>query len=177
MNTSEVNWKPSHLENEQVKLVPLVASDFERLYAVAADPLIWEQHPSRNRFERAVFQAYFDGAVAAGTAFLVIDQSSGDIIGCTRFYDFKPGESIAIGFTFLARKYWGGVFNKAAKKLLVDYAFQFVDTIFFHIAATNIRSQRATQKIGAVKLGEVEIENNSGEKQLHFEYALRRMDA
>jgi RimJ/RimL family protein N-acetyltransferase len=173
MMTTTINWQPAHLENELVKLIPLAASDFERLYSIAADPLIWAQHPSSNRYQRQVFQGYFDGAIAAQTSFLITETSSGEVIGCTRFYDYKPGESIAIGFTFLARRVWGGDFNKAAKKLLIDYAFQFVDTIYFHIGATNVRSQLATGKIGAIKVNEVEIENN-GQKQLHFEYAIRR---
>ena len=33
------------LENENVKLLPLQEDDFEVLYQVASDPLIWEQHP------------------------------------------------------------------------------------------------------------------------------------
>ena len=173
MITTNIDWQPAHLENELVKLIPLATSDFERLFTVASDPLIWAQHPSSNRYQREVFQAYFDAAIAAGTAFLVTEKSSGEVVGCTRYYDYKPGASIAIGFTFLARRVWGGDFNKAVKRLMIDYAFQFVETIYFHIGATNIRSQLATAKIGAVKVNEMEIENN-GQKQLHFEYAIRR---
>ena len=173
MITTNIDWQPAHLENELVKLIPLTTSDFERLFAVAADPLIWAQHPSSNRYQREIFQAYFDAAIAAQTAFLVTEKLSGEIVGCTRFYDYKPGASIAIGFTFLARRVWGGDFNKAVKKLMIDYAFQFVDTIYFHIGATNIRSQLATGKLGAIKVNEMEIENN-GQKQLHYEYAIRR---
>ncbi|MES2893202.1 MAG: GNAT family N-acetyltransferase [Bacteroidota bacterium] len=177
MDTKEVDWQPTGLANDLVQLLPVSASDFDRLFAVASDPLIWEQHPTKNRFERAVFQGYFDGAVASGTAFLIMERTTGEIAGCTRYYDYKPGESIAIGFTFLATAYWGGAFNKAAKQLLVDYAFRFVDTIYFHIGATNLRSQLATGKIGAVKVRELDIPNNNGSPQLHYEYALRKPGA
>ena len=37
------------LENIEVKLLPLQESDFERLYEVASDPLVWAQHPNKNR--------------------------------------------------------------------------------------------------------------------------------
>jgi len=171
-----VDWQPYNLEDSIVKLVPLAASDFENLFAVASDPLIWEQHPAKDRYKKDVFQLYFDGAVSSGSAFLITDKLTGQVIGSTRYYDYKPEKSgIAIGFTFLARQYWGGLYNKSAKKLLLDYAFQFVDNVYFHIGPDNIRSQRAILKIGAVKINEVEIENN-GQKSLHYEYLVQKQD-
>jgi len=171
-----VDWQPYNLEDSIVKLVPLTASDFENLFAVASDPLIWEQHPAKDRYKKDVFQLYFDGAVSSGSAFLITDKLTGQVIGSTRYYDYKPEKSgIAIGFTFLARQYWGGLYNKSAKKLLLDYAFQFVDHVYFHIGPDNIRSQRAILKIGAVKINEVEIENN-GQKSLHYEYLVQKQD-
>ena len=169
-------WQPDTLEDDMVRLVPLVASDFERLFEVASDPLIWEQHPSRDRYKREVFQLFFDGTTAGDTAFLILDKASDTIIGSTRYYDYKPEEaSIAIGYTFLAKAYWGGRYNKSAKKLLIDYAFQYVDTIYFHIGANNVRSQLATMKIGAVKVGEVDFDHYGG-KVLHFEYSIQKRD-
>ena len=171
-----VDWQPYNLEDSIVKLVPLAASDFENLFAVASDPLIWEQHPAKDRYKKDVFQLYFDGAVSSGSAFLITDKLTGQVIGSTRYYDYKPKKSgIAIGFTFLARQYWGGLYNKSAKKLLLDYAFQFVDNVYFHIGPDNIRSQRAILKIGAEKINEVEIENN-GQKSLHYEYLVQKQD-
>jgi len=171
-----VDWQPYNLEDSIVKLVPLAASDFENLFAVASDPLIWEQHPAKDRYKKDVFQLYFDGAVSSGSAFLITDKLTGQVIGSTRYYDYKPEKSgIAIGFTFLARQYWGGLYNKSAKKLLLDYAFQFVDNVYFHIGPDNIRSQRAILKIGAAKINEVEIENN-GQKSLHYEYLVQKQD-
>jgi RimJ/RimL family protein N-acetyltransferase len=176
MNNPIRDWQPSHLKDYIVKLVPLTADDFERLFEVASDPLIWEQHPSRDRYKREVFQLFFDGAVISGTAFLITDVASGKIIGSTRYYDYKPDHSsIAIGFTFLARQNWGGFYNKSAKKLLLDYAFQYVDNVYFHIGPDNIRSQRGTMKIGARKVSEVELDNN-GQKQLHYEYRIQKKE-
>jgi len=148
-----INWQPTHLEDGLVKLVPLTANDYERLYRVAADPLIWEQHPSWDRYKENVFREYFNGAVESRTAFLIVDKASNEVIGSTRYYDYKD-DSVAIGFTFLAKEFWGGKYNKAVKKLMIDYAFGFVDKIIFHIGATNLRSQIATGRLGAVKTGE-----------------------
>jgi len=171
-----INWRPENLEDEIVKLKPLVDPDFDNLFEVAADPLIWEQHPVSDRYKKEVFQQYFDGALSGNTAFVIIDKSTGSIIGSTRYYDYKPGDSaIAIGYTFLAKKYWGGKYNKAAKKLLLDYAFQFVEKVYFHIGAANIRSQIGTTKIGAAKIGEVEIDHY-GQPLLHFEYLIQKKD-
>ncbi len=58
----KVNLQPT-LENEFVKIQPLQESDFERLYAVACDPLIWEQHPNKDRYKREVFENFFKGAI------------------------------------------------------------------------------------------------------------------
>lgn len=174
--TTDVNLQPALLEDELVKIIPLTESDFNRLFEVAADPGIWEQHPAKDRYKKEVFQMYFNGAVASNSAFLVFDKKSNEVIGSTRFYAYAPEQSsIAIGFTFLAKKYWGGQYNKAMKKLLLDYAFQFVDTVVFHIGTTNIRSQNAVLKIGATKISEVYVDN-SGSQVLHYEYAIKKQD-
>lgn len=170
------SFKIQELENDIVKLVPLTELDFERLYAVASDPLIWEQHPSPDRYKRDVFESYFNGASSSHSAFIIIDQLTDKIIGSTRYYDYQPKkQSIAIGYTFLAREYWGGQYNKAVKKILLKYAFRLVDKVYFHIGPTNIRSQKATIKIGAKKVGEFDLESN-GQKIMHFEYLIQKTD-
>lgn len=169
-----INWQPGDLEDGLVKLVPLSENDFEALFQVASDPLIWEQHPMKDRYKREVFQLFFDGAVSSKTAFLIRDKTSKEIIGSTRYYDHKyENSSIAIGYTFLSRKYWGGRYNRAVKKLLLDYAFSFIDNVYFHIGPDNIRSQLATIKIGAKKIGEVNF-GHYGQNSLHYEYLLAK---
>jgi len=176
MTQTNINWQPQNLEDNIVKLMPLTESDFDNIFTVASDPLIWEQHPIKDRYKKEVFQVYFDGAVSSRTAFLIVDKSSDKMIGSTRYYDYKPDDSsIAIGYTFLSRNCWGGLYNKSSKKLLLDYAFQFVDKVYFHIGATNIRSQLATTKIGATKVGEVDLDNN-GQNQPHYEYLIQKKE-
>jgi len=164
-----------HLENELVKLVPLKEEDFELLYQVAFDPLIWEQHPDKYRYKREVFEKYFDGALQSGGAFLVVEVNSDEVIGSSRFYDFdKEKKSIAIGYTFLAKKYWGTTYNRAIKTLMLDHAFRFVDTVIFHVGAKNIRSQKAIEKLGALKVGEIEINYPGEDEHLNFIYEMNK---
>ena len=171
-----INWQPEILESDILKIVPLTEADFDTLFKVASDPLIWEQHPANDRYKLEVFKPYFAGAISGKSAFKIIDKSTNHIIGSTRYYDYKPeNSSIAIGFTFLAKEYWGGTYNKSAKKLLIDYAFQFVDNIYFHIGVTNFRSQIAIKKVGAVKTNDINFENN-GQSLPHFEYLIQKQN-
>jgi len=174
--TTDFNLQPALLEDDLVKIIPLTAGDFDSIFAVASDPEIWEQHPAKDRYKKEVFQPFFDSAVACNSAFLVFDKKSNELIGSTRFYEYRPEQlSIAIGSTFLAKRYWGGQYNKAMKKLLLNYAFQFVDTVVFYIGSTNIRSQNAVLKIGAVKTSEGYHDNN-GSKVLHYEYEIKKQN-
>ncbi|MBS7231437.1 GNAT family N-acetyltransferase [Flavobacterium psychroterrae] len=173
MTNSKFNLQPEILEDEITKLIPLRESDFDELYKVASDPLIWEQHPMKDRYKIEVFKPFFDAAIDSKSSFLILDKKTNEIIGNTRFYDYNPEKSsVAIGFTFIGRKFWGGLYNKSNKKLLIDYAFQHLDSVFFHIGADNIRSQKAVEKLGAVKINEMNVTSN-GIDIPHFEYELK----
>ena len=146
------------LENENVKLVPLNPNDFEELFSVASDQKIWEQHPNKDRYQREVFEKFFQGAIESKGAFKIMDKSSNEVAGSTRFYDYNPKEnSIFIGYTFYATKFWGSKLNPQVKKLMLDYIFQFVDKVNFHVGKDNIRSQKAMEKLGAKKVDEVNV--------------------
>lgn len=171
---SQFNLQPI-LENEFVKIRPLTKSDFEDLYAVASDPLIWEQHPNPDRYKRTVFETFFKGAIESGGAFLIFDKKTNDVIGSSRYYDYdEKNKSILIGYTFFARNYWGGKYNSSVKQLMIQYAFQFVDAVIFHIGANNIRSQKAIERIGANKIGELEVEYYGEPSKLNFVYEIKK---
>jgi N-acetyltransferase len=142
---------------------PLRPEDFEALFAAASDPLIWEQHPERDRYKREVFQRFFDGAIASKGALAVIERASGRIIGSSRYCGLNAADrEVEIGFTFLERKFWGGRYNGELKKLMVDHAFRFVDSVVFLVGEDNLRSQRALQKIGATLVGKKELPSRDG---------------
>ncbi len=142
------------LKSDLIELRPLAAEDFDALYAVASDPLIWEQHPASDRCELPVFQKFFRDALVSGGALIAIDPRNGQVIGSSRFhgYDERKRE-IEIGWTFLARSYWGGRYNGEMKRLMLQHAFQFVDSVVFLVGPQNLRSQRAMEKIGGVRVG------------------------
>ena len=139
------------LAGDLLEVRPLRPDDWESLFAVASDPLIWEQHPARDRYKEEVFKEFFREALESGGAFVVIDRKTQKIIGSSRYFGFDPGKrEIEIGWTFLARSHWGGKYNGELKRLMLDHAFKFVESVVFLIGPTNVRSQRAVEKIGGV---------------------------
>lgn len=147
------------LANELVQIIPLKESDFDELFLVASDQLLWEQHPEKERYKKDVFQEFFNVAIASNSAFKVIDVKTGNTIGSSRYYECNETEkSVAIGYTFIDRKYWATPYNRALKNLMITYAFQFVDRILFHVGDTNFRSQKAVEKLGAVSTETVFVE-------------------
>jgi RimJ/RimL family protein N-acetyltransferase len=142
------------LKGELLDLRPLRPKDFHDLYAVASDPLIWEQHPIRDRYKDEVFRVFFREALDSGGALVAIDSKSGRVIGSSRFHGYDQQKSeIEIGWTFLARSHWGGIFNREMKQLMLRHAFGFVDSVIFVVGTQNLRSQRAVEKIGGVRVG------------------------
>jgi len=163
------------LQNELIRLTPLQETNFEELYAVASDPLVWEQHPNKLRYQRDVFQNYFEGAMLSKGAFIIRDNKTNEVVGCSRYYDYDEIESsVLIGYTFIGIKFWGKDYNKALKKLMLDYAFQFVNKVYFHIRAFNYRSQKAIEKIGATKVDEFEVEYYGETSKLNFIYLITK---
>lgn len=142
------------MRGDLITLRPLHADDFEDLYAVASDPLIWELHPARDRYKREVFEQFFLQAVDSKSALVVLEAGRGLVIGTSRYalWDDDPN-ALEIGWTFLAREYWGGAYNAQLKGLMLEHAFRFVPHVRFIVGPQNYRSQRALAKIGAISIG------------------------
>lgn len=144
-------------------LRPLTAADHAALYAAASDPLIWEQHPASQRHDRAVFDPYFDQLISTKRALAITLMDSNTVIGTSSFYIAPdPPQAHSIGFTFITRAHWGGKTNATAKRLMCAHLFQHVDTVWFHIAPNNIRSQKGTAKLGAVRDADRRMDVGSG---------------
>ena len=142
------------LTGDLLELRPLRAEDYQALFAVAADPLIWEQHPCMDRHQEGVFKVFFREAMESGGALLALDRKNGRAIGSSRFHGYDEGKSeVEVGWTFLARSHWGGAYNREMKRLMLRYAFRFVNSVVFLVGPHNVRSQRAVEKIGAVRAG------------------------
>jgi len=142
------------LKGKLLELRPLRPEDFQDLFAVASDPLIWEQHPVKDRYKEEVFKMFFREALESGGALLAMDSKAGRVIGSSRFHGYDQEKSaIEIGWTFLARSHWGGIFNGEMKQLMLRHAFRFVDRVIFLVGPQNLRSQKAVEKIGGVRVG------------------------
>ena len=177
MKTLAFEEQLTQLANETVTLVPLHEDHFELLFAVAADPLIWAQHPTPTRYQRAVFATYFAGGIESKAAFLVFDTATQTPIGSSRYYDLNlAAHSVKIGYTFLACAYWGTRHNRALKTVMLNNAFRFVDTVIFEIGAQNLRSQKAIEKLGAVRVATQKIAYFGEAANENFIYEIKKAD-
>ncbi|MFZ1705037.1 MAG: GNAT family N-acetyltransferase [Saprospiraceae bacterium] len=166
------NIQPT-LEDDNVLLLPLQENDFEEMYVVASDPKIWEQHPNKDRWKKEVFKVFFEGAILSKGAFKIVNKVDRKTIGCTRFYDYNESDnSIRIGYTFYSTDYWGKGINHRVKTLMLDYIFNWVFQVDFHIGANNIRSQIAIGRLGTNKVGEQKITYFGEQPKMNFIYRL-----
>jgi RimJ/RimL family protein N-acetyltransferase len=165
------------LIGETIELRPTVPDDWDELFAVASDPLIWAGHPARDRWQEPVFRKYFDGALASGGSLTIRERLSNRVIGASRYYrdHAGPGE-VEIGWTFLARDPWGGVVNRELKRLMIDHAFRWFDPIIFVVGEDNLRSRRALEKIGAVLRPEEQRREMAGVPVRHAVYEIRKSE-
>jgi RimJ/RimL family protein N-acetyltransferase len=173
-----MNLQPTNLETEIVKLIPLKETDFEALFAVASDPLIWEQHPSNDRYKRDVFQSFFNDGMASKGAFIIVDKLTNEVIGSSRYYLYDPeNSSLSIGYTFFARKYWGTNYNKTVKSLMINHAFLSLNKVLFHVGEFNIRSQKAVGNIGGKLVEGKRMAMSAAQPdKISFEYIITKKD-
>ena len=135
-----------------ITIRPIATDDWPELFAAGSDPEIWKVHPRSDRYTEPEFRSYFDSAVASKMAFVFVDRATGRLIGSSRYYGYEPERSeIEIGWTFVVREFWGGATNREVKRLMLDHAFGFVDTVIFWVGEQNWRSQGAMTKIGGVR--------------------------
>ncbi len=170
-----MNLQPTDLKNNLVWLEPLKQAHFEELYLVASDPLIWEQHPNPDRYKLDAFTNYFKGAMESGGAFIIRDTLSGKALGSSRYCAYDPAnKEIQIGYTFFARSCWGKSINKEVKTLMLNHAFNYVDKVAFYVGANNIRSQKAMERIGGIKIREEVVAYFGEPDRLNFRYEINK---
>jgi RimJ/RimL family protein N-acetyltransferase len=164
------------LEGERVLLRPLRPGDWDALWAIASDRELWALHPSHDRWQEPVFRAFFEDALAHGGALAIIDTQTGKIIGSSRFQDHDPaGEGVVeIGWSFLARHYWGRGYNAEFKRLMLEHGLRSVGRVLFRVGADNVISRRAMEKIGGHLTGETFIAERVGRPVQHVIYEITR---
>ena len=166
-----------HLVGDLVELRPLRPGDWPKLFHIASDPLLWEQHPDPERYREDVFREFFQEAMNSGGALTILDLKTGEIIGSSRFFAYDAGrKEVEIGWTFLARPYWGRHNNREVKSLMLGHAFKFVERVFFLVGPQNLRSRKALENVGAT------LTNNRKTVSLHgqpvdlLEYEIRKSE-
>ncbi|HUN75483.1 MAG TPA: GNAT family N-acetyltransferase [Steroidobacteraceae bacterium] len=157
------------LIGRHISLRPLAAHDFEDVFAAASDPLVWAQHPDPGRGSRQGFASFFEDALKSRGCLVALDAARQCVIGWSRYSNYVPGESVTIGYTFLARSHWGGGANAEMKRLMLRHAFTDVPQVLFTVAERNLRSRRAVEKLGAELAG---AEDSPRWGQIHLRYRL-----
>jgi len=151
----DFNSQPT-LAGPTLTLTPATPADWAALFAVAADPLVWEVHPSSDRWQEPVFQAFFDDGLASGGMLVVRERATNRVIGSSRYSSefTEPGE-VEIGWTFLGRDHWGGATNREMKHLMLTHAFETLgcNIVGWRTDNFNHASQRAIERLGARKDG------------------------
>jgi RimJ/RimL family protein N-acetyltransferase len=170
----QIDLQPT-VQGKLVQLRPMQADDWPAMFAAASDPLIWEVHPARDRYTEPSFRQYFEEGLESGGALTIVDRASGRIIGSSRYTGYKPTlREIEIGWTFLARAYWGGDYNRELKRLMLSHIYQFVETVTFVVGEDNVRSRRAMKKIGGVLRPGIEVRPYKGGQMRYVVYEIRK---
>ena len=170
------NSQPT-LRGNLLQLRPLTANDFDGLFSVASDPIVWEQHPERFRYKREVFEPFFQGAVDSRGALTALDNKSGEVIGSSRFTKMDPiTKTVEVGYTFLAPRCWGLGYNTEMKNLMLAHAFAHFETVYFWIGETNFRSRKAIEKLGARLVQQVRRNPTQGIPYNAVQYSLVKQE-
>lgn len=164
------------LEGDRLMLRPLRPQDWDALYAVASDSEIWARHPSHDRWREPVFRAFFDEALARGGALAIIDRATGKIVGSSQFAqpEAEAAGEIEIGWSFLARKYWGGGYNAEFKRLMLAHALAHYERAIFQVGEDNVISRKAMENIGGVLTDRSRTYERAGAMVRHVIYEITR---
>ena len=148
------------LENDRARLEPLKPEHFEKLLPIALNLEIWEFTSATVTDEKS-FQKYFTQALSeksekASYPFAIFDIQANQYAGCTRYANiFFEHKRLEIGWTWYHPPLQRTGLNKNCKYLLLSYAFDVLqlNRVELKTSGTNVKSQGAMLKIGAVKEG------------------------
>ena len=148
------------LENDIVLLRPVELTDIESIAEAGRDERIWEHRQVSLTTKKAVEQ-YVKNAIAernlkVSYMFVIIDKKTNKIVGCTSFLDISlEHKRLEIGNTWINPSVWRTPINTNCKFLLLTYCFEQLklNRVQLKTGHQNIRSQKAIERIGAVKEG------------------------
>ena len=95
----------------------------------------------------------------------------------SRFWEVDPATGSAeIGATYVARAHWGSGANREMKRLMIAHALTTLRAVTFRIGASNTRSRRAIEGIGARLTGRTDVSLMAGVPTDHVIYEMTRED-
>jgi RimJ/RimL family protein N-acetyltransferase len=152
--------KPATLEGHGVRLEPLSREHENDLDQAAQDGKLWElwftsvPAPGETaKYIDAALQGQNDGHMLP---WVVREQSSGRIVGSTRYHDIiAAADRVEIGYTWYAKSFQRSHVNTACKLLLFACAFEKIGCKVVGLRTDNFNfaSQRAIEALGAKKDG------------------------
>ncbi|MFZ5807923.1 MAG: GNAT family N-acetyltransferase [Chloroflexota bacterium] len=152
---------PVTLTGQLVRLEPLSLEHLADLCRVGLDDDIWRYmiygwvrtEADMRRWIETVLERQ---AMGSDLPFAVILLKSGKAVGATRYLDIRPKDrGVEIGGTWYGRQYQRTGVNTECKYLLLQHAFERLRCIRvqFKTDLRNVRSQKAIERLGAVKEG------------------------
>ncbi|MBE1487988.1 bifunctional pyridoxamine 5'-phosphate oxidase family protein/GNAT family N-acetyltransferase [Plantactinospora soyae] len=148
---------PAPMAGAHVRLEPLAESHVEGLWAAGRDPEVWQHLSVARPTDPDELADVVRAALDAGwrgerVPWVQLDAGTGEVIGTTSYYEVNPQHrAVAIGHTFLGRRWWRTGVNTEAKLLLLTRAFEELGAqrVVWHTDIRNERSQRAIERLGA----------------------------
>lgn len=149
------------LERQHVRLEPLRDAHVDGLFEIGQDQEDWAYLPQRAFTSRSGAEHWVDQALALARKeqhypYVLVEPSSGDLMGSTRYLNVRPRDhGLEIGYTWLGRNYQRTAVNTEAKYLLLQHAFEELGAFRVELKtdARNLRSQKAIERLGARREG------------------------
>lgn len=148
------------LVGKHTKVIPMTKEHTEDLYLAGKDQRIWSYMPmtvySSVDMAELVDTALEDKHSGKAFPFVILNRDNNQIIGSTRFLDISiRNKKLEIGWTWLSPTVWRTTINTEVKYLLLNHCFETLGTIRVQLKTDerNVRSQKAIERIGAVKEG------------------------
>jgi len=180
MNNEEFFSNELIIENDFLVLRPLKKSDISEIETISFSQELGE-FGARVK-NKSDLLGYFDYCFSAKSnkelyPFIILKKDDEKPVGVTMFgnIDFH-NRRLEIGWTWIAEKFQGTGINGICKKLLLDYCFNqlILRRVEFRIDIKNIKSQKAIEKLGAVKEGMLRNYNiqSYGESEGTYVYSI-----
>ena len=152
--------EPVTLYGRHVRLEPLHAEHEPDLQEAASDGSLWQLRvtsvPEPDQTAIYIANALMGQHDGSMLPFVVRENASGRVVGCTRFHDIvTPVDRVEIGYTWYAKRVQRSAVNTEAKLLLLGHAFEALgcQVVGLRTDHMNFASQRAIERLGARKDG------------------------